>query len=488
MLKLRQITLLSTLHLLDSRLRFALLPTFIFAFQSGLWAQPNFTKTFGPAGITGISVVQNPDKGFTFCGNISPTNNFFTSVKVLVIRTDSLGNELWRKSFGRNDLNYNYKIVRTRDGGYAIGGYSQPQNSNYQQDMLLLRLKANGDSLWGKSYGQPSTSSEIAFDLIETSDKGFLLAGESAPSVLEYMHLVKTDSLGNTQWIKSPMSNYLDHRALTVKENPFGGFIVGGNTGSPIKALSVVRLDDEGNTLWAKRYSRGQFTPRPEDVVSLPDSGFLMVATVPLNANSTLANSWLLRLKSNGDTIKTKTFKNVRIRSIVQDNNGGFWLAGVRPGFDPISYLYKVNAQGDSLWGKEYSFYPIIRVEEANPTQDGGLIMVGSALENNEGKAILIKTDSLGNVPVPVSVSLPVPGLGELSLYPNPAGEELVLNSEIEAEMELSVFNVLGKSMIRIPSATGLRQRIPVATLPAGMYRLQVKTEKGTTLIPFQKL
>jgi hypothetical protein len=42
--------------------------------------------------------------------------------------------------------------------------------------------------------------------------------------------------------------------------------------------------------------------------------------------------------------------------------------------------------------------------------------------------------------------------------------------------------------MIRIPSATGLRQRIPVATLPAGMYRLQVKTEKGTTLIPFQKL
>jgi hypothetical protein len=487
MLKLRQISLRPTLRLLNSGLRVAFLPAFIFPVASGLWAQPNFTKTFGPAGITGISVVQNPDKGFTFCGNISPTNNFFTSVKVLVVRTDSLGNEVWRKSFGRNDLNYNFKIVRTQDGGYAIGGYSQPQNSNYQQDMLLLRLKANGDSLWGKSYGQPSTSSEIAFDLIETSDKGFLLAGESAPSVLEYMHLVKTDSLGNTQWTKAPMSNYLDHRALTVKQNPFGGFIVGGTSGSPIKALSVVRLDDAGNTLWAKRYSRGQFIPRPEDVVPLPDSGFLMVATVPLNANSSLSNSWLLRLKSNGDTLHTTTFKNIRIRSIVPDNMGGFWLAGVRPGSDPIGFLYKVNAQGDSLWGKEYSFYPIVRVEEASPTRDGGLILVGSALENNEGKALLFKTDSLGNALLPVGVASVSTGMGKWSLFPNPATEELILESEHAEAIQLTILNVLGKVMMQFSVGTGIRQRIPVVGLPPGMYRLKVNTEKGTAILPFQK-
>jgi hypothetical protein len=458
------------------------------SFPFALFAQPSFTRLFGPNGNTGLSVVQTSDKGFAFCGNTSPSGNFLLDLKILVIRTDSLGNEIWRKRFAQNDMNYVYKIVQTQDGGFAIGGYSQPQNSNYQQDMLILRIGANGDSLWANSYGQPSTASEIAYDFIETSDKGFLLAGKSAPAVLEYMHLVKTDSLGNTQWIKAPMSSYLDHRALTVREIPSGGYIVGGNTSTPVKGLSVIRLDSAGNTVWAKRLSKGTYTPRAEDVLPLTDSGFLVVATVPLNANGSQVNSWLLRFNSIGDTIRTTTFHNIRIRSIVADHQGGFWLAGVRLGSSSSSVLCKINSQGDSLWMKEYSFYSIVRIEEANPTQDGGLILVGSVLDfNNEGKAILIKTDSLGNVPVPVSVTALTSDLGLVKLYPNPATDEIILDIEKEAAADLTILNLLGQSQMEIRMTGGIRQNIAVTHLSPGMYYLRVQTEKGISVLPFHK-
>ena len=458
------------------------------AFPFALLAQPSFTKLFGPSGNSGTSVVQTSDKGFVFCGNTSPSGNTLLDLKIQVIRTDSMGNEIWRKRFAMNDMNYVYKIVQTQNGGFAIGGYSQPQNSNYQQDMLILRIGADGDSLWAKSYGQPSTASEIAYDFIETSDMGFLLAGKSAPAVLESMHLLKTDSLGNTQWIKAPMSSYLDHRALTVREIPSGGYIVGGNTGTPVKGLSIVRLDTAGNTVWAKRFPKGTYTPRAEDVLPLPDSGFLVVATIQLNANNTQQNSWLLRLNPNGDTVSTKTFHNIRIRSIVPDGQGGFWLAGIRPGNEPASLLYKINSQGDSLWSKEYSFYPSVTIGEANPTIDGGLILVGAVLDFNfETKAILIKTDAEGNVPAPVSVTALTSDLGMLKLYPNPAINNLTLEIEKRSHPELTVLNVLGQAVLKMKFKEGYQHQIPVSDLPSGMYRLQIQSDNGQTILPFQK-
>ncbi|HOY96030.1 MAG TPA: T9SS type A sorting domain-containing protein [Catalimonadaceae bacterium] len=458
------------------------------SFPFALLAQPSFTKLFGPTGNTGYSVVQTADKGFVFCGNTSPSGNSLLDLKIQVIRTDSLGNEIWRKRYAQNEMNYVYKIVPTQDGGFAIGGYSQPSNSNYQQDMLIFRIGANGDSLWANSYGQPSTASEIAYDLIQTSDKGFLLAGKSAPAVLEYMHLIKTDSLGNTQWTKAPMSSYLDHRALTVREIPSGGYIVGGNTSTPVKGLSVIRLDSAGNTVWAKRLSKGTYTPRAEDVLPLADTGFLVVATIQLNANNTQQNSWLLWLKANGDTVQTKALHNIRIRSIVPDQQGGFWLAGVRPGSSSSSVLCKINSQGDSLWAKEYSFYPSVTVGEANPTTDGGLILVGSALDFNfETKAILIKTDGEGNVPAPVSVTALTSDLGLLKLYPNPATDNLTLEVENQSHPELTVLNVLGQPVWKMRCTEGNRHQIPVSGLPSGVYSLQVTTDKGFTTLPFRK-
>lgn len=452
-------------------------------------AQPLFSKVIGPAGNYGRSVLQTSDQGFIFCGFASNATGL--QYKILVVRTDSLGQEIWRKNFAMDETNYTYSIVQTQDGGFAIGGYSQPYNSNYQQDMFILRIAANGDSLWAKSYGQPSTSSEMAYHLLATSDNGFLLSGKAAPAVLEYMRLVKLDANGTVQWQSGPMSNfYQDHRALISTEIPTGGYLVGGTTSTPVPGLSIVRIDSAGNTIWGKRYRRGSFIPSPAGLACLPDSGFLVAANVPLVANGSQSNTWILRLKPNGDTLWTKTFLNARPRSLVKDGEGNFWIAGNRPdqGNFKRSFLMKINLNGDSLWCKEFSNFPLgVQVDDAKLTQQGGLVFVGNCIDNNEGKTALFTSDPLGNTTPFVSVNDLQADLGRVELYPNPAGETLWLRTEKSMPAEVSVLNSLGQVYQTLTTDGQLETQIPLRGLASGSYLLQIRTEKGTAVLRFQK-
>jgi hypothetical protein len=452
-------------------------------------AQALFSKMFGPDRYSGSSVIQTSDRGYIFCGYAGYANGL--QYKILVLRTDSLGQELWRKTFAMNETNFAYSIVQTQDGGFGIGGYSQPYNSNYQQDMFVLRIAANGDSLWAKSYGQPSTSSEMAYHLLATSDNGFLLSGKAAPSVLEYMRLLKLDADGNVQWLSGPMGSvYQDHRAFVSAEIPTGGFLVGGNTGTPVKGMSIVRIDTAGNTLWAKRFTRGSFTPRAEALACLPDSGFLVAGTVPLVSNNTQNNAWILRLKSNGDTLWTRTFRNARSRSLVADSEGNFWLAGTRSnqGNFERSFLLKISANGDSLWCREFSSFPLgVTVNRATLTQQGGLVFVGSCIDNNEVKAALFTSDPLGNTAAFVSVNELRADLGAVELFPNPAGETLWLRTEKSMPAEVSVLNSLGQVCQTLTTGGRLETQIPLRGLASGSYLLRIRTEKGTAVLRFQK-
>lgn len=453
-------------------------------------AQALFSKIFGPASHYGYSVLQTSDQGYIFCGFAG--NSTGLQYKILVLRTDSLGQELWRKNFAMNENNYTYSIVQTQDGGFGIGGYSQPYNSNYQQDMFVLKIASNGDSLWSKSYGQPGTSSEIAYHLLATSDNGFLLSGKSAPAVLEYMQLLKLDANGNVQWQSGPMSSvYLDHRAFKSMEIPSGGYLVGGTTSTPVKGLSIVRIDTAGNTLWAKRFSRGSFTPFPAGLANLPDSGFLVAATVPVVANATRSNAWILRLKSNGDTLWTRTFPNARSRSLLPDGEGNFWLAGTRPaqGNFERSFLMKLNADGDSLWCKEFTNFPLgVTVNDAAMTRQGGLVYVGSCIDNNQVKTALFTSDSLGNTSPLVSIKNLQSRSEQIRLFPNPAEGEIWIQAENPMPGELTLFNSLGQVCRQFPmEGVEEKTRIAVSDLPKGLYRIQIKTAGGISVLSFLK-
>ncbi len=97
---------------------------FIFLFVSGLLAQaPDtlWTKIFGGTeSDIGKSVQQTLDNGYIIAGLTASFGAGFWDV--YLIKTDSLGDTLWTKTYGGIYADGGRSVAQTFDGGYIIGG------------------------------------------------------------------------------------------------------------------------------------------------------------------------------------------------------------------------------------------------------------------------------------------------------------------------------------------------------------------------------
>lgn len=115
---------------------------------------------------------------------------------------------------------------------------------------------ANDDRVFLKFYGPNSDG----FDVIETIDKGTLIAGStiSDEDGSKDMLLLKTDMRGNAQWIKR-FGGLGEDKASRIKRAPDGNYIVVGSytlvDGEKMnKEICAIKIDGDGNQIWMKTY------------------------------------------------------------------------------------------------------------------------------------------------------------------------------------------------------------------------------------------
>jgi hypothetical protein len=126
------------------------------------------------------------------------SDNGFVIGATALIRTDSLGNQKWLKTFAGVEVIYS--VIQTPDKGFvATGGTAD--SSHQTEHIFLLRTDSLGNLKWLRKYGS-SDSSSVGFGLARTSDGDYLIAGHSYAAGEPYV--LRTDSLGNKLSDMSP--------------------------------------------------------------------------------------------------------------------------------------------------------------------------------------------------------------------------------------------------------------------------------------------
>jgi hypothetical protein len=165
-----------------------------------------WNKSFGPG--EGWSVKQTADGGYVLAGRTtaSPWFGGIVPGDAVVIKADKEGNQVWRKTFGGVEDDEAHSVALTLDGGYIIAGKTLSygpgpvdHNQPWQwEDVFLIRLDANGNTLWQKVKGHRPNSSDGGASVYAVSDGGYIVAGNSNAYTSGTLLLAKFDENGDT--------------------------------------------------------------------------------------------------------------------------------------------------------------------------------------------------------------------------------------------------------------------------------------------------
>ncbi|MEM6967335.1 MAG: T9SS type A sorting domain-containing protein, partial [Bacteroidota bacterium] len=151
-----------------------------------------------------------------------------------IVKLDAQGNETWHFETGDQFNEFGEDVIETQDGGFVSTGYKM-FDTDSEGDLYLIKVDANGDSLWAYTFGVPVTW-ERGFTITEAPNGDLVAAGNSTINNEGVGYWVRTDSDGHLLREKFlTLSNAIGYPG-NILPTPDNGFIVAG-TGDSIVAM-----------------------------------------------------------------------------------------------------------------------------------------------------------------------------------------------------------------------------------------------------------
>lgn len=409
------------------------------------------------------SVCQSSDGGYAIVGY---TESFGATISdVLLIRTDSLGDTLWIKTYGGNSYDYGYSIAKSLDGGYIITGYTASFGAG-EDDVYLIKVDSLGNEQWAQTYG--GANNDWGHFVSQTLDDGYILVGytNSFGAGGRDVYLVKTDSYGDTLWTKTYGSSDTEI-GWSVSHAFGGGYIVAGTKqqfGGTWDDMYVVRTDSLGNVQWERTYG-GTSLDEGFSIIQASDSGYILLGSTVSFGNGSW-DVYLIMINSFGDTLWTRTFGGSdwdRGRCVTKAQTEGYIIAGYTMSYGaggPDVYFIKTDSIGNAEWTKTFGGTGHEHGYCTQQTMDGGYIIAGYTGSFGAGSydVYLIKTDSEGNVGIEEQTD-PRPKTTDLRLlcYPNPftTGISIYCSGIRENQKAtIEIYDISGRLLKSVPLTT----------------------------------
>ena len=219
------------------------------------------------------SLHRTSDGGYILAGECSVAGS---DNDMLFVRTDSVGGQVWLDTFGGQNFQGADAAFEMSDGGYLVSGTKNISGGG-GFDPCIVRLDANADTLWTKTYGGPAE--DFTASAIQTADNGMLITGITASfgSGEDDIYLLRVDEYGDTLWTRA-YGGENSEWGLGIAELSDGGFIVTGQTnsfGNGSNDIYLLRIDADGDSLWFETYG-GEGDDWGRDVLVTPDGGYIV--------------------------------------------------------------------------------------------------------------------------------------------------------------------------------------------------------------------
>lgn len=289
---------------------------------------------------------------------------------------------------------------------------------------------------WQKNFG--GSASDFAYCVIQTSDGGYITAGQSGSSNNDVTGnhggkdgwIVKSNSAGTIDWQRS-YGGTGDDVIYSIRQTVEGGFIfVGGTTSNDGDVTLnnggedfwVVKLDNDGNIQWQRTYGGSQ-DDTPFSICMTADGGYIIGGSSyssdsDLTVNQGALDAWILKVDSAGNMQWQKSFGGPAYdyaAVVLQTSDGGYILgAGAGANGGDVSgnhgngdvWILKLDASANVEWKKCYGSNGYDDCYNFIKTNDGGYIACGVCSANNGDVSgnhggndeWLLKIDSAGTI------------------------------------------------------------------------------------------
>ena len=286
-------------------------------------------KAYGGSGDDWANCIQpTNDGGYIIAGGSDESqaeNN-----DVYLIKIDAQGQLLWQRTYGGSGSEEANHIIQTGDGDYFMIGWTNSFGAGYD-DIYMLKVNSIGDSLWAKTFG--GIFYDKGFSAVETPDGGFLTV--SGLGYFGYYpidtYLIRLDANGDTLWTNSVGGSYSDACRSIIRSFNDGYFLAGWTMsfGAGQHDVFVIKIDTLGQMLWHKAYG-GAYSDVGRSINPTSDGGSIVTGyTTSFGAGD--YDLYFIRNDYKGDTLWTRTFGGESKDygwSAIQSADGGFVAAG----------------------------------------------------------------------------------------------------------------------------------------------------------------
>lgn len=461
-------------------------------FTAASIAQPQppdtvWTRTYGDSLYNiGTSICLSSDGGYLITGDLGSNS----MGDIIVMKIDSVGNEEWCKTYCDTANIEGHYITTTFDGNYIVVGRIYNSSSHY--DILLMKIDEFGNEIWSRTFSRDND--DFGIMALQTNDQGYVILGNTYISLLynnRDIWIIKTDSLGyfECEWL---FGGEWSDTGSRIYQTLDGGIIISGNTisyGAGMKDIWIIKLDSVYNVEWDCTYGGSDYEDC-NDCRPVSDGGYVILGSA-IYTFTGVKVVWFFKIDSSGNEQWGHGFgcaydMYIGGARVLEEENGEYTIVGYRPisvfGDTTDVWVLRTDNQGNEIWNIYIGGYYYDYGYDIQHTIDNGYIIIGRTNSFGAGSydVYVIRLSEEGSLVEDFYITHPSSFILYPS-YPNPFNTQTLITFDLPSAslVELVVYNVAGRKVISLAGGeyeAGTHQvHFDGSELSSGIYFIRLK-------------